>query len=62
MKPGAGFTQPGRQILHCTFGSTLTNPALAGAIRKTLEAHPATFTEILTEHFAKHLEALNKGM
>ena len=62
VKPGAGFTQPGRQILHCTFGSTLTNPHLAGAIRKTLEAHPHTFTEILTEHFTKHLEALNKGM
>jgi hypothetical protein len=62
VKPGRGFTQPGRQILHCTFGSTLTNPQWAQAIRGVLEAHPATYTEILTEHFAKHLEALNAGM
>jgi hypothetical protein len=62
VKPGRGFTQPGRQILHCTFGSTLTNPHWAKAIRAVLEAHPQTYTEILTEHFAKHLEALNAGM
>ncbi len=62
VKPGAGFTKPGRQILHCTFGSTLTNPDLAKRIRAVLEAHNDTFTEVLTEHFAKHLEALNKGM
>jgi tagaturonate epimerase len=62
VKPGRGFTQPGRQILHCTFGSTLTNPAYAAAIRKVLEANAATFTAVLTEHFTKHLEALNNGM
>jgi hypothetical protein len=62
VKPGKGFTQPGRQILHCTFGSTLTNPQLATSIRRVLEAHPNTFTHVLTEHFAKHLEALNRGM
>jgi hypothetical protein len=62
VKPGRGFTQPGRQILHCTFGSTLTNPQWAKAIRAVLEAHPKTYTEILTEHFAKHLDALNAGM
>jgi hypothetical protein len=62
VKPGKGFTQPGRQILHCTFGSTLTNPQYAAAIRQVLEAHNDTFTQVLTEHFAKHLEALNRGM
>jgi hypothetical protein len=62
VKPGRGFTQPGRQILHCTFGSTLTNPALAARIRQVLEANKSTFTEVLTEHFVKHLEALNAGM
>ena len=62
VKPGKGFTQPGRQILHCTFGSTLTDAHLAGAIRQVLEANQATFTEVLTEHFVKHLEALNAGM
>jgi hypothetical protein len=62
VKPGKGFTQPGRQILHCTFGSTLTNADFAAKIRQVLEANNATFTEVLTEHFAKHLEALNRGM
>lgn len=62
VKPGAGFTQPGRQILHCTFGSTLTNADLAAKIKAVLAAHPQTYTEVLTEHFAKHLEALNAGM
>lgn len=62
VKAGHGFTQPGRQILHCTFGSTLTNPEYAKRIRAVLEAHPQTFTDVLTEHFAKHLEALNAGM
>ena len=62
VKPGRGFTQPGRQILHCTFGSTLTDPTLSAAIRKVLEANKATFTEVLTEHFVKHLEALNRGL
>jgi hypothetical protein len=27
-----------------------------------LEAHPGTYTEVLAEHFARHLEALNRGM
>jgi hypothetical protein len=62
VKRGKGFTQPGRQILHCTFGSTLTNADYATKIRQVLEANSATFTEVLTEHFAKHLEALNRGM
>jgi len=62
VKPGRGFTQPGRQILHCTFGSTLTNPRFGPAIRHVLEAHGETFTEVLTDHFVKHLEALNQGM
>ncbi|HVS72194.1 MAG TPA: tagaturonate epimerase family protein [Phycisphaerae bacterium] len=62
VKAGAGFTEPGRQILHCTFGSTLTNGELARRIKEVLRAHPETFTEVLTEHFAKHLEALNRGM
>jgi hypothetical protein len=62
VKPGRGFTQPGRQILHCTFGSTLTNPKYAAAIRQILQDHPATYAAVLTEHFAKHLEALNAGL
>lgn len=62
VKGGKGFTQPGRQILHCTFGSTLTDPTLGPAVRSVLEAHPDTYKEVLAEHFAKHLEALNAGL
>lgn len=60
--PGVGFTEPGRQILHCTFGSTLTHPELGRAVRSVLEAHPATYEEVLADHFSRHLEALKAGM
>ena len=35
---GIGFTRPGRQILHCTFGSVLTDDTLGTALRKVLDA------------------------
>lgn len=59
---GAGFTEPGRQILHCTFGSTLTHPEYGPAVRAVLKSHPETYTEILAEHFSRHLNALAAGM
>ena len=59
---GRGFTQPGRQILHCTFGSVLTEPELGRAIRSVLTKHPDTYTEVLADHFSRHLEALHSGM
>ena len=59
---GRGFTKPGRQILHCTFGSTLTNPELGPAIRAILDDYPTTWTEVLAEHFGRHLQALQDGM
>ena len=59
---GRGFTQPGRQILHCTFGSVLTHPEFGPAVRQVLKAHPETYTEALTDHFGRHLEALRAGM
>ncbi len=59
---GKGFTKPGRQILHCTFGSVLTHPEFGPAVRGVLEAHPETYRDVLKIHFAKHLEALQKGM
>lgn len=59
---GVGFTEPGRQILHCTFGSTLTDPELGPAVRSVLESHPDTYTEVLADHFSRHLEALAVGM
>ena len=56
--PGCGFTQPGRQILHCTFGSTLTHPRYKTAIQAVVAAHPATCQEVLRDHFVRHLKAL----
>jgi hypothetical protein len=59
---GKGFTNAGRQILHCTFGSVLTDPTLGGELRSVLEAHPDTYAEVLADHFARHLRALQAGM
>lgn len=59
---GLGFTRPGRQILHCTFGSTLTDPELGPAVRHVLEGHTDTYTEVLADHFSRHLDALRAGM
>jgi hypothetical protein len=59
---GKGFTQPARQILHCTFGSVLTDPSLGGAIHEVLVEHHDSYTEVLADHFSRHLEALRQGM
>lgn len=57
-----GFAQPGRQILHCTFGSTLTHTEWGPAIRECLLEHPKTYADVLAVHFGKHLQALQAGM
>jgi hypothetical protein len=59
--PGRGFTEPGRQILHCTFGSVYTNPRLGPRLMQLLEAYPAEHCEILRQHFVRHLEPLRTG-
>lgn len=59
---GKGFTQLGRQILHCTFGSVLTHEKYAAAIKQILSEHPDTHQEILSDHFGRHLDALRAGM
>ncbi len=59
---GRGFTKPGRQILHCTFGSVLTHDELGPALRAVLEDHPDTYTEVLADHFSRHLRALQQGL
>ena len=59
---GVGFTRPGRQILHCTFGSVLTHDTFGPALRDLLEAHQDTYTEVLADHFERHLSALQAGM
>jgi hypothetical protein len=52
----------GRQILHVTFGSILKHAALGPALRSVLVAEPATHERVLTDHFARHLQALRAGM
>ena len=59
---GTGMSDPGRQILHCTFGSTLTHPEFGPAVRNVLTSHKDTYKEVLVTHFTKHLEALRAGM
>lgn len=59
---GKGFTKPGRQILHCTFGSVLTDAKLGKIVHDCLKAHPETYIEVLDDHFGRHLDALKSGM
>jgi hypothetical protein len=59
---GKGFTEAGRQILHCTFGSVLTDSQFGKIVRQCLADHQDTYSEVLEEHFARHLEALRAGM
>jgi tagaturonate epimerase len=55
---GHGFTQPGRQVLHCTFGTILMDRELGARIKQLLTAHLSSYTEILADHFERHLRAL----
>ncbi|MEO1237826.1 MAG: tagaturonate epimerase family protein [Planctomycetota bacterium] len=59
---GEGYAQPGRQILHCTFGSVVTDPDLGLAFRACLDKHPDTYRDLLDDHFGRHLQALRSGM
>jgi tagaturonate epimerase len=59
---GEGFTAPGRQILHCTFGSVLRDAELGAGVRRVLEAEPETYRDVLADHFERHLKALHAGM
>ena len=59
---GKGFTLPGRQILHCTFGSVLTDEKFGPLVADILRQHPDTYTAVLDDHFTRHLEALQSGM
>jgi hypothetical protein len=58
---------PGRQLLHVTFGSVLTQGRrpdgrpFKDAILDTLRRHDALHREVLVMHFDKHLGLLNAG-
>ena len=55
---GQGFTEPGRQVLHCTFGTMLADGDLGALIRQLLHAHADSYSEVLADHFSRHLRAL----
>lgn len=59
---GRGFIAPARQVLHCTFGSVLTDPALGAELKSLLAHHQSRYDEVLAEHFTRHLLALRAGM
>jgi hypothetical protein len=40
----------------------LTHPDFGPAVRQVLDEHPETYTEVLADHFARHLEALRAGL
>ena len=56
--PGRGFTNPGRQIVHCTFGSVLADAQLGPELLDVLRTHSATYAEVLEDHFVRHLRPL----
>ncbi|QDT56637.1 hypothetical protein Pan44_46940 [Caulifigura coniformis] len=58
VRPGRGFTSPGRQILHCTFGSVLTDPEWGPLVKGVVADHRDTYREVLADHFERHLRAL----
>jgi hypothetical protein len=62
MPAGKGFDQPGRQIVHCTFGSVLTDKELGPQVKSLVREHVDTYTHLLDEHFGKHLDALRQGL
>ena len=51
----------GRQLLHVTFGSVLTDATLKPRIIETLQRHAALHEELLDRHFTKHLSLLTEG-
>jgi hypothetical protein len=62
VRPGRGFTNPGRQILHCTFGSVLTHAELGPLVTSVVRQNAATYGDVLADHFSRHLEALRAGL
>jgi len=51
----------GRQLLHVTFGSVLTNPDFKPRILDLLQKQPALHEELLDKHLSRHLSLLSQG-
>ena len=62
VKGAEGLSDPGRQILHCTFGSVLTDASLKAEVLAVLKGNPGAYTDILADHFRRHLQSLTAGM
>jgi tagaturonate epimerase len=59
---GRGFIAPGREVLHCTFGSVLTDAELGPTVKQVIQENQNVYKDVLVEHFIRHLQALNEGM
>jgi hypothetical protein len=59
---GTGLSDPGRQIVHTTFGSVLCDPALGPTVKQVVRENRPLYSQILDEHFGMHLEALKAGL
>ncbi len=59
---GRGFTDPGRQIVHCTYGAVWNDPDLGPAVRGALTANADLHHTLLADHFERHLRALRAGL
>jgi tagaturonate epimerase len=59
---GKGMSDPGRQIVHTTFGSVLLDPKLGPLVKQCVKENQKLYTQILDEHFGRHLDALKAGM
>ena len=46
----------GREILHVTYGSVLNHPSLSVDLFEILEAHENLYTELIAQHFDRHLK------
>jgi hypothetical protein len=51
----------GRQLLHVTFGSVLTNQNFKPRILDILKKHADLHKELLDKHLSKHLSLLSQG-
>jgi hypothetical protein len=45
--------------LHCTFGSVVTDAKLGPRLLQLLESFGGEYSQVLREHFVRHLAALN---
>lgn len=55
-------TNAGRQVLHVTFGSVLTDQVLGPALRDVLIANPEVHRQLVARHLGRHLEPLSRGL